>query len=107
MINRNAKGYRKESEVRAKYLKEGYICYKPIRSRFNDNDVFNLFDLLLWHPKKHDLVMLSVKSRYGSKSHKKDLENFIVESVKVGIVEYRGKRKGNERETFYANTKIS
>lgn len=43
------------------YTRAGYWVYKPERARFGDNDVFNLFDILAFHPRA-GLRMIQIKT---------------------------------------------
>ena len=101
MINKVQKGYRREKIVIDSYTSKGYIYYKPPKTKWGDKDVFNLFDILVYDPKTKELGLISVKSNYGSKQHKKDLSDFCPEKVFVSIVEFCGKNKGNEKTIIF------
>lgn len=100
-INRVAKGYRREKIIIDEYVKKGYWYYKPPRQMFGDNDVFNMFDIIVYHPQTGDLGFISVKSAYGSKKHKKELSEFKPKTTFVHLVEFRNKNKGNEKVTKF------
>lgn len=107
MINRTAKGYRREKLVIDAYKAKGYLYYKPPKVPYGDMDVFNLFDILVYHPKTFDMRFISVKSTYAPKEHKKELANFTPRRLSIELVEYRGKRKGNEKVTVLHTTDIA
>jgi len=55
------KGQQNETHAVKAYERAGYWVYKPERAQYGDNDVFNLFDLLAWHPRR-GVVMCQVKT---------------------------------------------
>lgn len=101
MINKVQKGYRREKIVIDSFKSKGYIYYKPPKTKWGDKDVFNLFDILVYDPKTKELGLISVKSNYGSKEHKKDLVNFCPEKIFISLVEFRGKNKGQEKTLIF------
>jgi Holliday junction resolvase-like predicted endonuclease len=60
--NRTAKGTRKEKLCSDELNEKGYITWKTIRVRYQNIDLFGLFDVLAIHPEKDHLLFIQVKS---------------------------------------------
>jgi len=71
------KGQQNESHAVKAYRDAGYWVYKPERAQYGDNDVFNLFDLLAFHP-RFGTRMVQVKTNVanGVREWMKQVEPF-------------------------------
>lgn len=50
MKNKKATGDYYERKVKKELEKQGYIVYKPVRTKWSEKDVFGLFDLIAYRP---------------------------------------------------------
>lgn len=60
MVKTNQKGYRSETIIRTAYKNNEYHTYRSPNVRNGDNDIFNLWDLIV--AKKYKLKLIQVKS---------------------------------------------
>ena len=91
MINCQQKGYRKETQIREKLHAKGFITYRPMITKYGQQDVFKLFDVIAYHPVTHELKFISVKSSYAGTKHRKDLSKFKVSKVSIELEEFKNK----------------
>lgn len=52
MVNAKAKGNRRERQAKERLEDDGWAVYRPPNSRYQDTDIFNLFDLVATKPTK-------------------------------------------------------
>lgn len=85
-----------ESELKAELEAQGYVVFKPVWVRFSKQmDVFNIFDLLAWHPVKRDMLMYQLTASAENYKFKKRLEKvqgFNIKELKVGCLQKGGKQ---------------
>ena len=88
MVNRVAKGDRLERIVKNQLQQEGFIVFKPVRTRFStQKDIFNLFDICAWHPENGILLFAQCTTDKSLKSKKlNDVSKFYVKILKTFVV---------------------
>jgi len=85
--NRYARGNKYELEVKKKLESYGWICYKPVRTKFNPKDVWGMWDLLCWHLKNKEImfIQLTTDKYIAQKRAKEKLKNFDIDTIKFII----------------------
>ena len=63
------KGNRAELEYKKKCEAQGYKVYKPPRTKYGDNDLFNLFDMLAIN--KEEVLLIQVKCNQARDARRK------------------------------------
>lgn len=62
MKNKIAKGHRVEKFCADELKEKGYIIWKTIRVKYQNIDLFGLFDVVALHPEGKHLLFIQVKS---------------------------------------------
>ena len=62
MINKVAKGTRKEKACADELKAQGYLTWKVINVRYQSLDLFGLFDVVGLHPEGDHILFIQVKS---------------------------------------------
>lgn len=75
-MNTRAKGKFNENKVRAKYTENGYLTYKPPSTKYGEQDIFGLWDLLLFDGLFVKLVQVKSRMTHAS-SFKKKSEKWL------------------------------
>ncbi|GIW67934.1 MAG: hypothetical protein KatS3mg096_802 [Candidatus Parcubacteria bacterium] len=86
--SKKATGDYYERKVKKELEKQGFIVYKPVRTKWSEKDIFGLFDLIAYNPPKHrlglgELMFIQVKK------NKKDFNKEILEQLKIFIKNMR------------------
>jgi len=86
--NRYARGNRYEVKVKRELEKQGWVVYKPVRTRFSQKDILGLFDLLVYNPEAQFLMFLQLTTdRYIAKHRAEEkLKNFDVRNISFMIL---------------------
>jgi len=61
-MNKIKKGYRVEKRCADELRAQGYLIWKTIRVRFQDLDLWGLFDVAALHPKGEHILFIQCKS---------------------------------------------
>lgn len=86
MVNKVAKGNRFELQVKKILEERGFIVYKPTRTKFTtQKDVWNMFDLLAWHPQLKHIVFLQITNRSYVKDKVNAIKDFTPEEIFAGV----------------------
>jgi len=86
--NRYTRGNKFELDVKKGMEKRGYICYKPIRTRFaKQKDIFGMWDLICWNPKYGVLsfYQLTTDENIAKKRAEEKLKNFDIKYIEFEI----------------------
>ena len=98
-MNKSAKGKRRERQAKNKLEQNGWIVHNPPRTKFGEQDIFNLFDLLALHPETQQIKFIQVKSnRFTELREYKDKSLEIINPDKFSVeywvnVDYKGWKK--------------
>lgn len=86
MVNKVAKGNKLELQIKKILEKKGFIVYKPTRTKFTtQKDVWNLFDLLAWHPELQQLIFLQITNRSYLNDKVKIIKEFAPQEIFAGV----------------------
>jgi hypothetical protein len=72
MVNKQQKGYRNETLIRKMYKDNGYETFRPTNTKWGDQDIFHLWDLLVFNGETAKLIQV--------KSNPTDVSKFKMES---------------------------
>ena len=62
MIKKTKKGYRVEKRCADELKAGGYLIWKTIRVKYQNIDLFGLFDVVALHPEGHHILFIQCKS---------------------------------------------
>lgn len=92
-MNNRKKGYRIEIEYIKIKEREGYTCFRPNKTKFNDQDIFGMFDILCINKEK--ILLVQIKSnRKRNMDKQKNWLNHPANCLKILAV--KKDRKGWE-----------
>jgi hypothetical protein len=85
--NRYVRGNKYEVKIKRLLESQGWIVYKPVRTRFSQKDIFGMWDLLCWDPKCGVLYFLQLTTdKYiAEKRAKEKLKNFDIKWISFTI----------------------
>ena len=68
MIQKVAKGYRVEKRCGDELKEKGYLIWKTIRVKYQNIDLFQLFDVVALHPQGEHILFIQCKSNRVDKT---------------------------------------
>lgn len=84
----------KETEIRKRALeileKKGFVYWYPSKVKFQQNDIFGVFDLVCWRKRTTNIKFLQLTTSSNISSRRKKIEGFMKENrlprkISVGI----------------------
>lgn len=85
--NRYAIGNKYEVKIKRELEKQGFLVYKPVRTKFSPKDVWGMWDILCWHLKNKEIIFIQLTTdKYiAQKRAKEKLKNFDIDTIKFII----------------------
>jgi len=100
MIKKVAKGYRVEKRCADELKEKGYLVWKTIRVKYQNIDLWGLFDIAALHPQGNHLLFIQCKSNRVDAKTRDEIRNLKMPNGCQKWIWVWDDRKGWRKELY-------